>query len=127
MNIRRCSNPLNIKGIEEWMSQFFTDPFTSLLDEETFRIDLFETNEEYIIEAQVGEDVCIEHVMVYTNQERVIINLSLEESESKIREIRLPICIHNKKITANLTNGILEVIISKTHLKTEEKIIIHQE
>ncbi|MBM7603106.1 HSP20 family molecular chaperone IbpA [Metabacillus crassostreae] len=114
MNIRKCSNPMNIKGIEEWMTQFFVDPFTNLLDEETFRVDLFETSEEFIIEAELGDKIKKENISVTVNKEVITISiLALQQNDEVTRNIILPINIEDKKITAIFNNGILETNISK--------------
>lgn len=118
MNIRKCSNPMNIKGIEEWMTQFFTDPFTSLLDEHSFRVDLFETSEEFIIEAELGECKKKEDIHITVLIEKLIITVNEKSKEELINEeltrtIILPYCIDEKEIVATLNNGILEIKISK--------------
>jgi spore coat protein M len=120
MNIRKCSNPMNIKGIEEWMTQFFTDPFTSLLDEHTFRVDLFETSDHFIIEGELGEKIKKENINIHVCQEQIFINVlkdnetEKQENNEVTRNIVLPYRIEQKKITATLTNGVLEIKISKT-------------
>ena len=114
MNIRKCSNPMNIKGIEEWMTQFFVDPFTNLLDEETFRVDLFETSEAFIIEAELGDQIKKENISVTVNKEVITISvLALQQNDIVTRNIILPIKIEDKKITAIFNNGILVINISK--------------
>ncbi|WP_226526823.1 Hsp20/alpha crystallin family protein [Metabacillus niabensis] len=115
MNKKKCSNPMDIHGIEEWMSQFFTDPFTSLLDEQTFRLDLFETGDAFIVEAELGEAISTELINITVNREHLYITVldgNQEEHERK-RTVVLPFSIERKKITASFTNGILEVKISK--------------
>ncbi|MBO1510150.1 Hsp20/alpha crystallin family protein [Metabacillus bambusae] len=122
MNIRKCSNPMNINGIEEWMTQFFTDPFTSLLDEHTFRVDLFETSEDFIIEAELGETKKKEDIQITTCIEKIKIsvqsNVSNENEEEKnneeiARTITLPYSIEDKEIIAAFNHGILEIKIAK--------------
>lgn len=113
MNIRKCSNPMNIKGIEEWMTQFFVDPFTNLLDEETFRVDLFETSEEFIIEAELGDKIKKENISVTVNKEVITISVLALQNDIVTRNIILPIKIEDKKITTIFNNGILEINISK--------------
>ncbi|MCM3439662.1 Hsp20/alpha crystallin family protein [Metabacillus halosaccharovorans] len=115
MNKKKCSNPMDIHGIEEWMSQFFTDPFTSLLDEQTFRLDLFETGEDFIVEAELGEALSTEMINITVNREHLYISVldgNQGEHERK-RTVVLPFSIERKKITASFTNGILEIKISK--------------
>ena len=122
MNIRKCSNPMNINGIEEWMTQFFTDPFTSLLDEHTFRVDLFETSEEFIIEAELGEKKKKEDIQITTCIEKIkisvqsnVCNQNEEEknNEEIARTITLPYSIEDKEIFALFSHGILEIKIAK--------------
>ncbi|KKI91901.1 hypothetical protein WQ54_12280 [Bacillus sp. SA1-12] len=120
MNIRKCSNPMNINGIEEWMTQFFIDPFTSLLDEHTFRVDLFETNEEFIIEAEIGEkqkeDISItaeKEIITITVRSESDPNQNEQTSEDLTRNITFPIMIEEKDIHAIFNNGILEIKIAK--------------
>lgn len=122
MNMKKCSNPMNIDGIEEWMTQFFTDPFTTLLDEHTFRVDLFETSEEYIIEAELGETIKKENIQITTCNEKIKIlvcpdknNQDKEQSNNDelSRNIKFPFIVEEKVIKATLVNGILEIKICK--------------
>ncbi|MGN7942713.1 Hsp20 family protein [Virgibacillus sp. 6R] len=119
MNEKKKANPMNINGIEEWMTQFFIDPFTTLLDETTFRVDLFETNDEYIIEAEIGDNIVKEDIHIEVKREKLIIsiiankNTQIEDENKCSRSITLPFSIENKKVVANLLNGILEVKITK--------------
>jgi HSP20 family molecular chaperone IbpA len=113
---------MNINGIEEWMTQFFTDPFTSLLDEHTFRVDLFETSEEFIIEAELGETKKKEDIQITTCIEKIkisvqsnVCNQNEEEknNEEIARTITLPYSIEDKEIFALFSHGILEIKIAK--------------
>ncbi len=52
---RKEDKPLNLDEIEKWLENFFLDPLTSYLDETTFRIDLYETADDYIVEALLPE------------------------------------------------------------------------
>ncbi|MGM0877402.1 MAG: Hsp20/alpha crystallin family protein [Bacillota bacterium] len=129
MNIKKCSNPMNINGIEEWMTQFFTDPFTSLLDEHTFRVDLFETSEDFIIEAELGEMIKKEDIQLSAFIENIKIavrpdlsghNMEEQNNEDITRTIILPYSIEDKEIGATLNHGILEIKISK-HNRSNNK------
>jgi HSP20 family molecular chaperone IbpA len=113
---------MNINGIEEWMTQFFTDPFTSLLDEHTFRVDLFETSEEFIIEAELGETKKKEDIQITTCIEKIKISVQSNVSkqnedennnEEISRTITLPYSIEDKEIIATFNHGILEIKIAK--------------
>lgn len=129
MNIKKCSNPMNINGIEKWMTQFFTDPFTSLLDEYTFRVDLFETSEDFIIEAELGEMKKKEDVQLTAFMENLKITVHPDLSEHNKEELNneeitriviLPYSIEDKEIVATLNNGILEIKISKYSRSTNK-------
>lgn len=37
--------------MDEWLKNHFLDPLTSVLDETEFRIDVYETDKEFIVEA----------------------------------------------------------------------------
>lgn len=116
MNKKKCSKPMDINGIEEWMTQFFIDPFTNLLGEQTFRLDLFETGEEFIVEAELGEDMTTEMINLEVNQDHLDISIydGEQAGNERRRTVVLPFSIEKKKIAATLTNGILEVKISKS-------------
>ncbi len=116
MNRKKCSKPMDINGIEEWMTQFFTDPFTSLLDEQTFRLDLFETGEDFIVEAELGERVLVEEIKLEVQRDHLCISVYNRSKDDEIinRNIMFPFSIDKKKINATYSNGILEVKISKT-------------
>ncbi|WP_226665394.1 Hsp20/alpha crystallin family protein [Metabacillus litoralis] len=126
MNIRKCSNPMNINGIEEWMTQFFIDPFTNLLDEHTFRIDLFETSEDFIIEAELGVEIKKDTIAVTVNKEEITISIPApqQEDDKVTRKIILPITIEDKKIVATFINGILEINISKSLFSEQQNKIV---
>jgi spore coat protein M len=121
MNMKKCSNPMNIDGIEEWMTQFFTDPFTTLLDEHTFRVDLFETSEEFIIEAELGEKTKKDNIKIAAYKEKIKISLcpninqNNDENSTDVisRTIKFPYKVEEKVINATFSNGILEIKIGK--------------
>lgn len=118
MGKKKQSLPCDIKGIEEWMNQFFQDPFTSFLDDYTFRVDLFETSCEYIIEAQINH-VEADEISVEINNDNLSITIhSIKEEKPKERSVVLPFPLEDKRIDAIYQNGILEIKIAK-----EEKTI----
>ncbi|MGG3889788.1 Hsp20/alpha crystallin family protein [Metabacillus fastidiosus] len=111
-------NPADWNGIEGWMEQFFYDPFTSFLDQYTFRVDLFETSTYFIIEAELN-DVQLDHIKVEINNETLKITKIMKPAEEDIqmeelnRTVILPFSIEQKEIDAHYVNGILEVKIAK--------------
>lgn len=101
--------------MDEWFKNHFLDPLTSVLDEAEFRIDVYETEKEYIVEAflpncQAGDI----HIAVKKNL--LIIKAFLQDSissEEKRRTIDFPIAITQNPIHAVYTNQILEIFIQK--------------
>jgi len=114
MGKKKQSCPSELNGIEEWMNQFFQDPFTGFLDEYTFRVDLFETSCEYIIEAQL-EKVNKNQIELKINKDCLFITIypSKKEQEKKERSVFLPFHLEDKVIQTSYEKGILEVIILK--------------
>ncbi|MDQ0200036.1 Hsp20/alpha crystallin family protein [Neobacillus ginsengisoli] len=102
--------------VEIWLKNYFLDPLTSYFDQTQFRIDLYETEKEWIVEAILSEYESSE-ISVYTEEKRLIISAlkhSVSKKQKRIRVIDFPFQINKKKVTAVFTNGILEVQISKT-------------
>jgi len=114
--------------MEEWLKDFFLDPLTTFLDEAQFRIDVFETNEQYIIEA-LFPPCKKEHinVLIEENVLTIMANcLGNCQMEKKQRSVSFPFAIDKKEIQTKLTEDILEISISK-HLSTSacpKKIIV---
>jgi HSP20 family molecular chaperone IbpA len=104
-----------MKEMEKWLTNLYLDPLTSFLDETTFRIDIFETDEEYIIEAMLN-DYESKEISVYVRDRQIEIKAEPKKKaakEKKARVIDLPFKM-NKKVRASFSKGILEVYISKT-------------
>jgi HSP20 family molecular chaperone IbpA len=117
MDKKKRSKPSDLSCIEDWMNQFFTDPFSALLDYHSFRVDLFETSDEYIVEAEFT-NINPEDIKIVTNQETLIISahpsLSANEDKDQLeRSILLPFSLEKKMIEAFFSNDILEVKICK--------------
>ncbi|PLR69864.1 spore coat protein [Bacillus sp. UMB0893] len=117
MDKKKRSKPSDLSCIEEWMNQFFTDPFSALIDYHSFRVDLFETSEDYIVEAEFT-DMNPEQIRIEINQESLIIKVlaTLSENDEKDqleRTILLPFTLEKKVIEAFFSNDILEVKIAK--------------
>lgn len=101
--------------MDEWLKNHFLDPLTSVLDETEFRIDVYETEKEYIVEALLPNcragDI---HISVKKNL--LIINAILQDPisrEEKRRTIDFLIPITQNSIHAVYTNQILEIYIRK--------------
>ncbi|MFD1735938.1 Hsp20/alpha crystallin family protein [Bacillus salitolerans] len=112
---------LDLEGIEDWMKQFITDPFFDG-SEDGIRLDLFETEHSYIVEATTPgykkEDLLIE---VEKN------GLRIQCRNKKIntsRFVTLPVTICRKIIKATYSKDILEITIQKAgEVKNHERNI----
>ncbi|WP_338469354.1 Hsp20/alpha crystallin family protein [Niallia sp. XMNu-256] len=111
--------PLDIKVVEKWLESFFLDPLTSYLDETIFRIDLFETADEYIIEALLPKmDKC--NISIKIDGENIIISsgTNSDRQQKKQRTITFPFNVTHHEVKASFNSGILEVFISKSQIYT---------
>ena len=112
--------PLDIDVIEEWLESYFLDPLTSYLDETVFRIDLFETAVEYIIEALLPQ-IDKNNISIKLDGENIIIDVKHgTEQNNKQRIISLPFNVTHHKVKASYDSEILEVFISKQRIKNGE-------
>jgi HSP20 family molecular chaperone IbpA len=112
--------------MDDWLKDFFLDPLTSLLDETEFRIDVFETEKEYIVEALLIE-IKKEHIRISTEEKLltiIVLSDNDKKEEEKKRIISFPTHINEKHIQATFTNGILEVFISKQKLCRTKSTIV---
>ncbi|NHC41279.1 Hsp20/alpha crystallin family protein [Bacillus sp. MM2020_1] len=102
--------------VEKWLENYFLDPLTSYYDETQFPIDLYETEKEWIIEANLSEFEASE-IKVYIEGNNLIITAMeyppSQNKQKRIRSINFPFQVINQAVYANFTNGILEVFISK--------------
>jgi spore coat protein M len=115
---------------DKLMEQFFLDPNTSVLDQFTFRIDVYECNEEYVVEALFNEKKP-KKIKIRVNGDQLLITAlvsnkhTLREVESLERTVPFPFPINRKKITAAFSNAILEIKVSKkTDTVSSEKEIM---
>lgn len=118
--------PLDPNIMDRWLETFFLDPLTSYLDETTFRIDLYETAEEFIVEALLLEYNKNE-VSVFLIEDKILIKVNPhhQRNEHKNRMIPFPFPIVHHRVTASFESGILEVFISKNAVCHGKKREIH--
>jgi HSP20 family molecular chaperone IbpA len=119
--------PLDISIVEEWLENFFLDPLTSYQDETIFRIDLFETAEEYIVEAMLPQ-TNNSNITVRLDHENIIIDVATEKNNQenvKQRKISFPFSVIHHDVSANFESGILEVFISKDNMGNGKNRVIH--
>jgi HSP20 family molecular chaperone IbpA len=101
---------LEIDGVEEWMTQFVIDPF---LDGNTdgIKMDLFETESSYIIEAIVP-GYKKDNLVIKVVKDGIHISLTKDSIETR-RFVNLPFSLCERRITATLVHDILEIMIHK--------------
>ncbi|GGE63049.1 Hsp20/alpha crystallin family protein [Priestia taiwanensis] len=111
-----------VDGFEQWMDTFFHEPYESEYCQHDLHIDLFETDTVYIIEAEISLTNTT-HIVINKTQHSLTIHV-IDSSHEKEKIIDLPIPIMDKKITAQVTNSLLEIHISKTTPSSEQTLII---
>lgn len=122
-----------MNSFDDFMEQFFIDPFTSYLDQQEFRIDIFETNDEYQVEAELT-DYDKDSIEVHAFEDGLRISAyretktkledkknncyRSEESYSSVqRFIPLPFKLATKRTKAVFENGILTVHVFKNGIQ----------
>lgn len=125
MNSKENEKPFQTDLWEKWLESFFLDPFTSILDQTQFRVDLYDSETEMIIEAMLPQHLSSQ-IDVYLDDSSVVIKVSSSSNLSKERIITFPFKINSQKVEATFSNEILEIIISKIHhvKQTNRKIPI---
>lgn len=119
MNQKEDQHSFILTEMEKWMENFFLDPLTSYMDQQTFRIDLYETETEIIVEALLT-GCAPKDVTVSLEENHVIIKavkkeLPCEKNGQRCeRKVELPFSVVNREVKAVLSNGILEIFITKT-------------
>lgn len=118
---------MDFDKVERWLKNYFLDPLTSYCDQTQFRIDLFETEQEWIVEA-ILSDYDSSEISVFIEDRRLTVTAAKHPPSSKqqkrIRTIDFPFQVINQKVTAAFQNGILEVFISKTEEESGDNRII---
>jgi spore coat protein M/HSP20 family protein len=108
---------VDVNQVDKWLENYFLDPLTSYCDVTQFRIDLYETEKDWIVEA-VLEDYHSADITVKAEDKKLIITAQKQlrnvPGNKRIRTIDFPFSIIRQKITAFFSNGIVEVFISKT-------------
>lgn len=125
MNSKENEKPFQTDLWEKWLESFFLDPFTSILDQTQFRVDLYDSETEMIIEAMLPQHLSSQ-INVYLDDSSVLIKVSSSSNLSKERIITFPFKINSQKVEATFSNDILEIIISKIYQvkQTNRKIPI---
>lgn len=106
---------------EEWMKQFFDDPFA--LYDETLPIDLYETSTEYIIETELSIFTPRSLRITFSGYDFKLAVISDEQDYEKT--MMLPFFLNDKQIETECQNQILSVKISKQANKDETSVSFH--
>lgn len=117
MKSKKNIDPIDFDLVEKWLENYCLDPLTTHDDLTQFRIDLYETDKEWIVEALLNEYDSSE-IKVFIEDNKLVITADKSSTTSnalkRIRTINFPFQVINQKVTANYINGILEVLISKS-------------
>lgn len=117
MKSKKNIQPIDFDLVEKWLENYCLDPLTTQDDLTQFRIDLYETDQEWIVEALLNEYTSSE-IKVFIEDKKLVITAdkssTLSNQQKRIRTIQFPFQVINQKVTANYINGILEVLISKS-------------
>jgi len=98
--------------LRKWLDLLCGESFACELDEKTFRIDVFETDSHYIIEAELPG--CLkEQLAVICETNAIIIQIHKEKAFYKQRIVPLPFSLQHKQICAYFSAPTLEIHISK--------------
>ncbi|WP_040208958.1 Hsp20/alpha crystallin family protein [Neobacillus jeddahensis] len=103
--------------VEKWLENYFLDPLTSYFDQTQFQIDLYETENEWIVEA-ILSDFDASEIKVYMEDTSLQISAHKSpqsaQSYKKCRSLEFPFLIIKHEVHAHFASGILEIFISKT-------------
>jgi HSP20 family molecular chaperone IbpA len=117
MKSKKNLQPIDFDLVEKWLENYCLDPLTSQDDLTQFRIDLYETDQEWIVEALLNEYNSSE-IKVFIEDNKLVITAVKSSTPSneqkKVRTIQFPFQVINQKVMAHYINGILEVLISKS-------------
>jgi HSP20 family molecular chaperone IbpA len=114
MNSKKNEKPFQTDLWEKWLESFFLDPFTSILDQTQFRVELYDSDTEVIIEATLPQHLSSQ-IDVYLDVSNVVIKVNSLSKHTKERTISFPFTINSQKVEATFSNEILEIVISKIH------------
>ncbi|CAG9606426.1 Hsp20/alpha crystallin family protein [Pseudoneobacillus rhizosphaerae] len=113
MNSKKNEKPFQTDLWEKWLESYFLDPFTSILDQTQFRVELYDSETEVIIEAMLPQHLSSQ-IDVNLDVSSVVIKVNSSKNP-KERILSFPFHINSQKVEATFSNEILEIVISKIH------------
>jgi len=119
-----CKKDDLFKELDEWLEQFLDDPFTSMMDEYSFHVELFETCDSYIIEADLP-GYCPNQLAITLFENAILIQAKSKENPPEKpsileRTITLPLFLDDKIIYAMYDKDVLEITIKKNGKTTRD-------
>lgn len=112
MKQNKNENYFESDEMEKWLTQYFLDPLTDYLDETVFRIDLFDSESSFIVEALLPkvkkEDI---HISINSNTLQIKVKQS---SHDKTRTVTFPFPISHLQKNITFENDILEIVFLKS-------------
>ena len=111
------------REMEEWLDSFFLDPLTTYLDNTIFRIDLYDSEKAFIVEALLP-NVKREQIEIVISDHLLQIKVkeNLEKGvKMKKREIYFPMSLTDLKMEISFCHEILEIKICKNHFPNRDE------
>jgi hypothetical protein len=122
MNTNNEDQSFDNDAIEKWLENYFLDPLTSYYDQTQFRIDLYETDREWIVEALLPEFRSSD-ITVYVEDKKLFISLLLVLELTLIKEILV-----NKILTSIVRKNITHILVllKENLMKVVPRILLVQ-
>lgn len=112
--MNHSKNAEEFDDMDEWLRQFYEDPFAWY--DETLPIDLYETSQQYIIEADLTALQPVQMMTVTLAGCEFILSVK-SAGRTLTKQMMLPFYLNDKHISTDFTNHILTVSMNK---KTNE-------
>lgn len=109
MNHSKRNDANDFDSMDEWLRQFFEDPFAWY--DETLPIDLYETSQQYIIEADLTFLQPTQVTVTLSGCEFILTVKSSGQTFEK--QMMLPFYFNDKNIQVECENQILTVAVNK--------------
>lgn len=98
------------RSIDKWLETLFLDPLTTFLDETAFRIDIFESGTQFIIEADIPDPSTETTVSLQENTVVISVNCG---GKIRTRKVDWPFDVRAHEVVAIKIDQVLEISIDK--------------